>query len=137
MAYRSSSPRRTPRTTTQKRLGHDHQIHRARLLDRHADGSPCWWCGRPMYRDRRKNWDYSPRATRKDGKPDTSSGSLAGDHTHARAHNRGTHADRLLHGKCNAQRSDGTRDDQRPALAGELTRPHFDALLGVRVFDWP
>ncbi len=127
-------PNKTPRTTTQKRLGHDHQIHRTRLIARHVDGTPCWWCGRPMHRDRRKNWDYNPRATRKDGKPDTSSGSLAGDHTRARATHTNTVADRLLHGTCNKNRGDGARDDQRPAI----TQPHnADTQLGTRIFDWP
>jgi hypothetical protein len=126
-------PNRTPRTTTQKRLGHDHQVHRARLLARHVDGSPCWWCGRPMWRDRRKNFDYNPNARRQDGKPDTSSGSLAGDHTLSRAIHSNTIADRLLHGRCNKERGDGSCDDQRPAIT---QRPE-DSVLGVRTLDWP
>lgn len=127
-------PNRTPRTTTQKRLGHDHQVHRQRLLARHVDGTPCWWCSRPMYRDRRKNYDYNPNATRRDGKPDTSSGSLSGDHSKARSTNNHSIADRLLHGQCNKERGNGSRDEQRPAI----TQPHnADTQLGTRIFDWP
>lgn len=91
-----------------------------------------------MFRDRRKNWDYDPNAVRKDGKPDTSSGSLAADHSKSRAtHGVGnTHADRLLHGTCNKQRQSGMRDEERPALTN-TTDPDTDDLLGVRIFDWP
>ena len=128
-------PNRTPRTTTQKRLGHDHQVHRQRLLARHVDGTPCWWCSRPMYRDRRKNYDYNPNATRRDGKPDTSSGSLAADHTRTRSTTTHSIADRILHGTCNKQRGDGTRDNQRPALTNTHTTD--TSQLGTRVFDWP
>lgn len=88
-----------------------------------------------MYRDRRRNWDYNPNATRRDGKPDTSSGSLAGDHTKPRSRNRNTIADRLLHGTCNKERGDGTRDHLRPALTA--THNHDPNGLGHRTFDWP
>jgi 5-methylcytosine-specific restriction endonuclease McrA len=81
------------RTTTERGLGYDHQRQRARLLRLHRDGTPCWWCGQPMYRSQ----------------------DLAADHTVSRAHG-GTKADRLLHSLCNKARGDGTRDDQRPAL---------------------
>lgn len=128
-------PNKTPKTTTQKRLGHDHQVNRARLLNRHTDGTPCYWCGRPMYRDRTRNWDYNPNARRRDGKPDPSSGSLAGDHTKPRSTNRGTIADRLLHGTCNKERGNGTRDHLRPALT--RTTNTDTTGLGTRVFDWP
>lgn len=127
-------PNRTPRTTTQKRLGHDHRQQRGRLLHRHVDGNPCWWCGRPMYRDRKRNWDYDPNATRVDGKPDTTSGSLGADHSKARAHNPNSIADQLLHGTCNKQRGDGTRDHQRPALTNT---PDTGTELGTRIFNWP
>ncbi|AMU73716.1 hypothetical protein BAB79_02780 [Mycobacteroides abscessus] len=127
-------PNRTPRTTTQKRLGHDHQQQRNRLLARHVDGQPCWWCGKPMYRDRTRNWDHNPNATRSDGKPDTSSGSLAADHSTARAQSTTSRADRLLHGTCNKQRQGGHRDDQRPALTNP---PDTDPALGTRIFNWP
>lgn len=88
-----------------------------------------------MWRDRRRNWDYNPHAMRSDGKPDIASGSLAGDHTRPRATHRNTHADRLLHGTCNKQRGDGTRDHLRPALTAHQ-QPE-DPVLGVRIFDWP
>lgn len=67
-----------------------------------VDGTLCWWCGLPMFRDANRNWDCK---------------TLAGDHTVPRVAG-GTLADRLLHGRCNSQRQDGRFDDQRPALTG-------------------
>lgn len=93
----------TKKTTTQRGLGWAHQKQVKYLLRIHVDGSPCWWCTQPMWRDRNLNWDGRQ---------------LEGDHSLARAHHKGTKADRLLHGECNRQRSDGTRDAQRPAVTG-------------------
>lgn len=114
-------PSRPHKTTKQRGLGWTHEKTRARLLRTHIDGTPCYWCGRPMYRDRTHNWDYNPTST------DRASGSLAADHTHARTHG-GTKADRLLHGTCNKQRGDGSRDHKRPAL--RTTPP-------PAAFPWP
>lgn len=91
-----------PRTTTEKGLGWEHQKQREQLLRAHKDGTPCWWCGLPMYRDKTRNWDGEP---------------LHADHTQARA-NGGHKADRLLNGRCNKQRQAGTHDAHRPALTG-------------------
>ena len=105
-----SSSRSTPRprkTTTQKGLGWLHQQQRERLLNRHVDGTPCWWCDRPMFRDPDRNFDNQP---------------LAADHTQARIHG-GMKADRLLHNKCNSERQDGRNDDRRPAVTGESIEP--------------
>lgn len=90
-------------TTTQRGLGHVHQQQVAALLRILEDGTPCWWCGKSMHRDRSLNWDGRQ---------------LEGDHSKARAVG-GTMTDRLLHGTCNGQRGDGSRDDRRPALTGE------------------
>ena len=95
--------RREP-TTTQKGLGRGHQRQRERLMRQHKDGDVCWWCGRPMFKDKTRNFDGL---------------ALAADHTLARA-NGGILADRLLHGSCNSARGDGSRDDQRPALTRTL-----------------
>lgn len=89
-------------STTSRGLGWDHQKNRARLMRSHTDGTPCWWCGRGMYRDKTKNWDSQP---------------LEADHTQARSQG-GTKADRLLCSTCNRQRGDGSRDHLRPALTG-------------------
>lgn len=60
---------------------------------------------------------------------------LAGDHTIPRSAG-GTRADRLLHGPCNAERGDGSRDHERPAITGQRhQRPTID--LGHRVMAWP
>ena len=96
--------------------GYD-QAHRnqaRRLLAVHHDGTLCWWCGLPMFRDRRKNPDYDPNATRRDGKPDTTSGQLHAEHEDGKES--GKLANRLMHGLCNKQRQGGARDDERPAL---------------------
>jgi hypothetical protein len=79
-----------------------------------------------MFRDRTRNPDYNPNATRSDGLPDVTSGVLAGDHD-------GGHTSRLLHERCNKARGDGSRDDQRPALN------HQQALspLGDLTMGWP
>lgn len=96
------------KTRAQRGLGHDHDIIRRGLMARHVDGTPCWWCGKPMYRDKTRNHDGMP---------------LAADHSHARAYG-GRKADRLLHFTCNAQRGAGDRDDTRPAAREQ--RPAFD-----------
>lgn len=93
------------KTTTQKGLGWRHQQQREKLLRNHKDGDPCWWCGKPMYKNKNQNWDgYS----------------LAADHTVARAHG-GRKADRLLHHTCNSTRGAGGAevDDLRPAALRE------------------
>lgn len=112
-------PRQSSKTTTQRGLGYTHQQHRAGLIRRHTDGTPCWWCELPMFKRAEGNWDSRP---------------LAADHTIARALG-GTRADRLLHWTCNAQRGDGSRDHQRPALTGHtLTEP---VAQGERLaMDW-
>lgn len=104
------------RTTSQAGLGWQHQKQRTRLLGAHRDGAPCWWCGRPMWKDHTRNWDYDPTATY------PSNGRLAADHTHARTHG-GTIADRLLHEVCNKERGDGSRDHLRPATHTPTPKP--------------
>ncbi|MFI8773748.1 hypothetical protein ACIGKQ_16480 [Gordonia sp. NPDC062954] len=122
---------RPRKTTTQRGLGWDHQQHARGLKSKHVDGTPCWWCGRPMYRDRTRNFDYDPTSR------DPASGSLAADHSQPRAHG-GTKADRLLHGLCNKERGDGSRDDQRPALTGtQPPRPTPNDLGPLAITCWP
>ena len=114
---------RRPRTTTTERgLGYEHQKNRKRLLANHIDGKPCWWCGRPMYLADTRNWDNE---------------ALAADHTLTRAMHNGTKADRLLHGICNKQRGDGSRDHMRPTMTGK--EPATDAARAPRpaAMRWP
>lgn len=112
-------------TTTQKGLGGDHRANRNRLLARHTNGKPCWWCGKPMYREPEKNWDGF---------------ALEADHSKKRAEHgvRGNHADRLLHKLCNIDRNT-TPDDQRPALINATQQtPHPDPTgLGPLAMGWP
>lgn len=95
-------PRTARRTTTQRGLGWTHQRAVAALMRGLVDGTPCWWCDRPMHRDPARNWDGR---------------TLQGDHSTPRAVG-GTVTDRLLHATCNEERGDGSRDDLRPALTG-------------------
>ena len=106
------------KSTTERGLGHRHQMVRRRLLFNHRDGTPCWWCARPMFKDPERNFDGA---------------ALEADHSRARsvhgAH--GNDADRLLHRRCNRQRQAGQRDDERPALVDTPTP------RGVRKsFEW-
>lgn len=97
-------------TKAQQGRGWAHDKTRARLIHSHTDGTPCWWCGKPMYKDPKLNWDQR---------------ALHADHSRALgqygAHN--NLADRLLHATCNQQRGDGTRDHQRPT--NKPTPPPF------------
>lgn len=83
---------------------HDHELPRKRLLIALKDGTPCWWCGLPMHKDKAKNWD---------GK------GLAADHSNPHGAKNGEKPDRLLHNRCNSQRQDGRYDKRRPALTGK------------------
>lgn len=98
------------KTTTEKGLGWKHQQKVDGLKRRHQDGQACDWCGRPMYLDRTRNWDYNPEAT------NPLSGVLHGDHSGMSRNEcmrRGLPIplpDRLLHQTCNIQRGDGGND---------------------------
>lgn len=100
----------TRQSTTGKGLGWRHRQARESLLRAHIDGSPCQWCGRPMYLDRTLNYDYNPNST------NPGSGKLHADHgttSRADAVRTGTPIpppDRLLHGACNIQRGSGGND---------------------------
>ena len=93
---------RTTRTTTQRGYGHTHQKRRQALLRGHQDGTPCPWCGRPMYRNPQHNWDHQP---------------LHADHTNPLAKG-GEHADRLMCATCNKQRHSGDYDHLSPLHTG-------------------
>lgn len=107
----ASTPAKPDRNKNRE-LGRAHRNDRAALIRTHRDGTPCWWCTRPMYRNAAANWDGRP---------------LNADHTTSRAqHARNgatgrAKADRLLHETCNKERGDGSRDHQRPALGDQ---PH-------------
>lgn len=128
------APGKRTESTTARGLGWRHQQDRERLMRRHRDGTPCWWCARPMFRDAKRNFD---------GKP------LEADHSEARSHG-GRKADRLLCSTCNRQRQDGRYDDLRPAITGVWPPPDAEGpadevdpeeLIGppelrARVMDW-
>lgn len=116
-------------TTTEKGLGWRHQQASDRLKRNHQDGCLCGWCGRPMYLDRTKNWDYDPTST------SPLSGALHADHSkmsRSEAIRQGVPIpppDRLLHQTCNIQRGDGGNDH----LAAESRSMATDVLA----MPWP
>lgn len=108
-------PGRHNRTTTARGLGYRHKQQVKHLKDQHAEGTPCWWCGEPMYLAQGLSGDHSiPRA-------------IAGPTALA---------DRLLHAPCNTERGDGSRDHLRPALTGRKTKQEQPD-LGRLVMRWP
>lgn len=128
----SRTRRRSSTSSTARGLGWRHQQAVAALKLRHRDGAPCDWCGKPMWLDPRKNWDYRP--------DEPGSGKLQGDHgamTRAEAIRRGVAiplADRLLHRRCNSQRGDGVNDHLAAVNRGTAgTGPTGERLL----MDWP
>lgn len=94
---------RKKKSTTERGYGWTHQKQRDRLLYHHRDGTPCWWCGLPMYRGKTKNWG---------GKL------LAADHDERDVAKRGTAATRWLHGDCNDQ----TQGHEKRSSATRLHR---------------
>lgn len=115
--------------TTDKGLGWRHQQAADDLKKKHKDGSPCEWCGRPMWLEPTKNWDFNPDPEAKV----RGNGVLQADHEIPRsvALRRGEKPlppDRLLHAECNRQRGAGGNDhlsaNNRQAVAtGNLAMP--------------
>lgn len=93
-------------TTTQRGYGSQHVQRRNLLLYQLIDGSPCWWCGKPLYKDKNKNFDKKP---------------LHADHSAPVSKNSSSLADRLLHHTCNSERGDGSRDHLRPVLNNTMS----------------
>lgn len=90
-----------PKTTTERGYGARHQNRRRQLFAQHTDGEPCPECGRPMYKDPKKNFDGA---------------ALEADHPKGSAlkyakNKQTTLAKRLLHRTCN--RSGGAWDKPR------------------------
>lgn len=111
-----------PKKTRQQRgYNRQHEKTRKRLLRTHKDGTPCWWCGKPMYRNKNKNHDHLP---------------LCADHEHANGARNGTQATRLLHYSCNSSRKDGKNDHKRPALTNNPPQPTTTPHNDVSGFVW-
>lgn len=124
-----ATPRTKPRPTGDVHARR-HRKAAEDLRNAHHDGDPCDWCGRPMYRDRTRNFDYNPLAT------NPTNGQLHADHSkmsRAEAIRRGLPIqlpDRLLHGRCNIQRGEGTNDHL--AASNNTTVP-----TSPLVMPWP
>lgn len=77
--------------TTERGYGHQHRMMRMKLLENLIPGSPCAFCGQPMYSEQALDLDHSDPASRLRGEP----------------------GDRLTHSVCNrregAQRRHGDR----------------------------
>ena len=99
---------------------HAHDVPRKRLLMALKDGTPCWWCGLPMHKDKRRNWDGQ---------------ALAADHSNAHGARNGEKPDRLLHSRCNSQRQDGRYDARRPALTGKHPSEPLATQAGVQALQ--
>lgn len=95
------------KSTTERGYDGRHKRNRERMLHQLADGTPCEECGRPMYRDRARNFDHAP---------------LEADH-HAQplkyaTNKRAALADRLIHRTCN--RAGGAWDSPQPAVVNPI-----------------
>lgn len=123
-------PARKRPSPAQRGYNDAHRKRADNLRHNHIDGTICWWCGLPMFKDRTKNIDYDPEAKRRDGKPDLTSGVLHADHPEGK--DGGKLPTRLMHGGCNKERGDGSRDHERPALKLIQASPLGDLAMG-----WP
>lgn len=101
--------------------GQAHKSVRKRLIYLHKDGTPCWWCGEPMFRDAGNNPDGQP---------------LAADHVNAGGAAKREQASRLLHFTCNSARRDGSKDHLRPAVAPWVKRDKPVERKRSSAFDW-
>ncbi|OIN79336.1 hypothetical protein [Mycobacterium malmoense] len=121
------------KTQTELGLGWRHRQAADALRRAHQDGAPCSWCGRPMYLDRTKNWDYNPDSTNPD------SGKLHAHHgkmSRAEAIKLGVPIplpDELLHGACNIQLGDGGNKHLAASANPEPSTPDTLAMP----WPWP
>ena len=99
---------------------HRHRRNRDRLLYNLTDGTPCPFCGKPMYKDAHKNFDNAP---------------LEADHTKSLKHHGPSQADRLLHRHCNRSRKDG-HDERSPLLNPSREAGQGDATQSGETIGW-
>lgn len=119
------------KTTTEKGLGwrHEQAVEYLRMV--HRDGSPCDWCGREMWLDDSKNYDFDKSDPEKRG-----NGRLQGDHSKKsrkeslKAGEKVLPPDRLLHAECNRIRGAGMNDEF--AFVNQRVLDVSDSLM-----DWP
>jgi len=117
--YQQQDDAKRPKTTTERGYGHTHQIDRRRLLTNHTDGTPCDWCGQPMYREPHQNFDNAP---------------LEADHAESLKLHGPSRANRLRHRRCNRQAREGgaAREHLRPARKASTPDPK----AGQNGWDW-
>lgn len=111
-----------PKNTTERGYGHRHQTIRRRLLHNLTEGTPCDWCGQPMYKKPAQNFDHAP---------------LEADHSADLKHHGPGDADRLLHRRCNRQRKDG-QEHRRPGAqpTDETPDPQGERAPTGTAFTW-
>ncbi len=103
-------------STTERGYGHSHQVRREQLMYNHRDGTPCKYCGRPMYRDKERNFDGAP---------------LNADH---RERDKSRLAKRLLHDSCNKKMNgEGKWVEYGPGWYAMHGQPES----GTGDLDWP
>lgn len=104
-------------TTTERGYGYNHARRRDHLLYNHVDGTECDYCGRPMYRDKTKNFDGQ---------------ALNADHKDA---DKTQLAGRLLHGSCNKSMNSAERwVEHGPEWYAKHGQP--TTIAGYEL-DWP
>ena len=112
--------------TADKGLGWRHRQAVEFLKQMHKDGSPCDWCGQPLWLDPTKNHDYDPTRPGLRG-----NGVLQGDHsiqTRSESLRKGEPVlppDRLLHAECNRMRGAGRMDHLAPTRVSRATAEPF------------
>ena len=80
-------------SSSQRGYGGRHKRIRQSLLAQLVDGTPCSWCGKPMYKDKERNFDKA---------------ALEADHERSiKYFGKHQNATRLLHRRCNRQRGAG------------------------------
>lgn len=92
-----------PKSTHERGYGARHQRQRAYLMRKHKDGAPCSWCGQPMFKNPKLNFDGAP---------------LEAEHSEPQKYaqdRQANLADRLLHRRCNRSKGARTTKPEPPS----------------------
>lgn len=108
-----------PKSSSERGYGWRHQQVRKRLMYNLVDGSPCPFCGKPLYKEPARNFDGA---------------ALEADHTKDIKHHGQNPADRLVHRHCNRSRGDG--HDERSPLNKAKHEAEHAAASGPTGWDW-
>lgn len=92
-----------PQSTHERGYGARHQRQRAHLMRKHKDGTACSWCGQPMFKDPKRNFDGAP---------------LEAEHSSPQKYaqdKQANLADELLHRRCNRSKGARTSKPEPPS----------------------